>query len=314
MIDTVRYYQPRTYSYPLSLKSTVVAGSVFVAGFRVECVGWDTYLITHTQSKMRAKFCANALRFVEVSLSRVLFGHNGRLISCQREIGDSFEKIDGLLNMFSRIVSNRRTFRRVDLVWQFKADPAAFANAHMDCRHPMIHQPAINYKNNGLLWKGSRLKISMYDKLLRHTKKIGQVVRVEAQLRGKVLSRHLGNGSEVTALTFNQCYQNYRDIIQGFRPKPVPKVTNVIDLIAFAVAGYNINLWSYWSRRYKKCQSRNRARKQLLARKLTYFAVDWEKLLPATRPLWKVNIDCKTGRVTRTAVLLIAPRKRKFCP
>jgi hypothetical protein len=308
MIDTVRYYQPRTYSYPLSLKSTVVAGSVFVAGFRVECVGWDTYLITHTQSKMRAKFCANALRFVEVSLSRVLFGHNGRLISCQREIGDSFEKIDGLLNMFSRIISKRRTFRRVDLVWQFNADPA-----HMDCRHPMIHQPAINYKNNGLLWKGARLKISMYDKLLRHTKRIGKVVRVEAQLRGRVLFRHLGNGSEVAALTFNQCYQTYRNIVLQFSPKRVPKIANVIDLIAFTDARHSINLWPFWSRTYRNRQSRNRARAQLLARKLRYFDIDWPRLLSATGPRVKVGINVQTGAVTRT-VLLFNRRKsaRKF--
>src|SRR5204863_2048093 len=106
----------------------------------------------------------------------VFFGQNGRLISCQREIDASFAKIDDLLNMFSTIVNSRRTFRRVDLVWQFNADPAVFANAHRDCRHPMIHKPAIDYGNNGLSWNGSALEILMYDKLLKHTKRIGNVV------------------------------------------------------------------------------------------------------------------------------------------
>ena len=67
--------------------------------------------------------------------------------------------------------------------------------------------------------------------------------------------------------------------MQKFNVKLSPQITAVVDLIAFAVRTKKVNLWPYWKRTYRNRQSLNRARKQLLTRKLKYFRVKWSTLL-----------------------------------
>jgi hypothetical protein len=303
MIDTVRYFQSRAYSHPLPLKQAIVAGGAFLAGFQVKCVGWDTYAIIHEQSKLRAVFCANTLRIVEVSLPRLLFGHNGKLLSWQSDINAALLKADSLLDRFSLALHSGRVFKRVDLVWQFQGNSVDFVAAHSHCRHPMMHDTPIEYGDTGLEWRGSKLKIKMYDKLLEQTKRPGNVIRLEVELRGKRMKSLLANGAQVTSLNFGTCYLTYRSIVQKFSTKLVPKITDTIDLLAFVQQKYSMNLWPHWKRHYKNPQSRNRARKEFLARKLHYFQIDWAKLLPPNRPFWRVNTDPATHGAIKIALL-----------
>ena len=202
MIDTVRYKQFRRYSYPISLRDASVApGSI--PDFHVHRAGWAKYVVRHEKTCLRTVFCANEPVKIEVSLSRVLFGHNGCLISRQTDITNALKKVDELLDKVSQCANPQRTFKRVDLVWQFKGDPAVFAGAHSNCRHPMIHTPTADHGNNGLEWKGSQIKILMYDKLLKQNRRLGNVVRLEVQFRGRPLTKLLGKGSPVTDLDFH---------------------------------------------------------------------------------------------------------------
>ena len=156
-------------------------GTVHVEhSFRVLLCGmsaWkNTWSLTEALASKQSLWRVNFER-CEVSLPRVLFGHNGKLLSSQSDIGRALHKVYALLDLFTGPALSQREFTRVDLVWQFKGNPSDFALAHCDCLHPMIRRPAIDYRNNGLRWEGSHLNILMYDKLLQQKKMAGDVVR-----------------------------------------------------------------------------------------------------------------------------------------
>lgn len=311
MIDTVRYVESRTYSCPLSLRLATCGGRVFLPGFKVvPAAGLDSFLIIHKKTKLRAKFCAKILAWVEVSLPKVLFDNNGKLLSSQSDIRNAFRRVDGILNSFSTSGRSGRIFRRVDLVWQFSGEPVLYANAHRNCFHPMIRKPVVDYGNNGLAWKGSQVTIRMYDKLLEQTKKTGDVVRVEVQLRGKKLRQVLANDAPVAKLDFVTCYIRYKSIVQKFQPQSVPDVRDPIDLLAYAQTEHGVNLWHHWKAHYKNPQSRNRVRREYLARKLRYSEIDWDDVLPARRPLWKAETDLKNGSTYKIAIITGHPISR----
>lgn len=211
--------------------------------------------------------------------------------------------MDSILNLFSTVGNSERTFRRVDLVWQFAGDPALYANAHRNCLHPMIRKPVVDYGNNGLAWNGSQVTIRMYDKLLEQTKNTGNVIRVEVQLRGKKLRQVLANDAPVTKLDFATCYTRYRSIVQKFQPQPAPDVRDSIDLLAYAQAEHGLNLWNHWKAHYKNPQSKNRVRREYLARKLQYSEIDWEDALPAQWPFWKAETNPASGRTLKIAII-----------
>ncbi|MBA2269126.1 MAG: hypothetical protein H0W20_00815 [Chthoniobacterales bacterium] len=168
----------------------------------------------------------------------------------------------------------------------------------------MIHRPAIDYGNGGLEWRGST-RITMYDKVLKQTKRPGNVIRLEVELRGKKLAQLLNSGIPVTSLDFRVCYGAYRRIVQMFRPIASPQCRDTLDLIAFTAQRYSIDLWPHWKTVYKNRQSANRARRRLLGLKLSYYKIDWATLLPNSRP--RVRIDVAKGKVTKTLLLTICP-------
>jgi hypothetical protein len=299
MIDTVRFYQHRIYAYSVDLE-TVVRNRMTIPGFKVKGVDVDRFLVKHLETGLRVVFWSNQLQWVEVSLPRVLFGHNGQLLGWQSSIDAALLEVDAILNRISALVSASRLFRRVDLVWQFRDDPAKFYSAHQCCHHPMIHSPPVDYGNNGLSWRGSGLIISIYDKVLRETRKAGNIVRVELQLRSARLARILGRGQTVTRLKFTECYKAYRSIVRRFKPKMVIRDMrrDPLYLIAFAASKDRKYYWPLWARTFKSQQSRNRALRRLLAIKLKFSRVSWSELLPKKHPIWGAKFDAGSKRTT----------------
>lgn len=176
----------------------------------------------------------------------------------------------------------------------------------------MIQRLPIDYGNNGLEWRGWRMNILMYDKILRETRKPGNIMRAEIQLSRERLIKELGSGQSVTVLKFNRCYRIFRGLIKKFnsvRTKKygvmpskkystilVPRISNVIELIAFAEKRRGIDLWPHFAINYKNQQSRNRKLKELRACKLKYFRLDWSKLLPKSGPRWRAEFDATNGK------------------
>lgn len=314
VIDTITVHQSRILlSTGSSIRSAFAQSPVVVCnGFEVRCVGVDRYRFWNRNSGIVAYFAQGLLRYAQASLPRVLFGNNGSVIAWQHEIDEALATLNKALDLISRRVSKGEVFTRVDLVWQFDVQPSEFHRALLYVRHPLIRQNPIDYGNKGLEWRsrsrGAGCKIVGYDKLLKDTKTPGNVTRLEVQLRGSRLKQLVGSGASVTRLDFAQCYQAYRTIIQKFRPKPVPKIAAVVDLIAYANT-LGVDLWPHWSQHYRNSRSLNRARRQFAARKLTYSCLNWDALLPNRYPRLKIDIDSR-GDVVRT--LLIRARARRI--
>lgn len=250
----------------------------------------------HRSTGLRATGDENEIKWIEVSLPRLLFGHNGRLITSQKEIDLAMRMVSRLLKEIGVQQTALRYFTRVDLVWQFQGDPAAFIAAHRNCKHRSIRKEAGSFDNNSLFWQGSQMRVSMYDKVLEQTAKRGDVVRVEVQLRGKRLKSELSDDeySNVTGLSFHDCYQAYRRILLGFRPAGLPKVGTVAELLALADRhGWTANgvrAFDLWARG-KSAKQISRVRQQMDALRPEVHQIDWNKLLPVNSPPPIVEAD-----------------------
>ena len=239
----------------------------------------------HRPTGLRATGDEHEIRWIEVSLPRLLFGHNGSLITSQEHIDQAMRALSGLLRQIGTQLTALRYFTRVDLVWQFSGDPAAFIAAHRSCKHRSIRKEAGSFNNNSLFWQGSDMRVSMYDKALEQTGQKGDVVRVEVQLRGKRLKRELRDDeySNVTGLDFYDCYQAYRRILLGFNPPSLPKIGSVAELLALAErhdwTADGVTPFDLWARG-KSAKQITRVRKQMAALRPEVHDIDWEALLP----------------------------------
>jgi hypothetical protein len=209
MIDTVRFSQtwklrpdiPQTWKSTTHTYDHVDETQTQVARRR--------WLLTHESTGLRAVGSGNTIEYVECSLPRLLHGTNGMLLRDQLEIDLALQKLDLLLDEIGDPLDNTRSFSRVDLVWQFRGDPGLLINAHRNCRHKNIRADPLCSERGSLTWAGSQVRIRFYDKLRQMTKKPGDVIRVEVQLRGSLLRERFGSD-------FDECYKVYRQVLLGF--------------------------------------------------------------------------------------------------
>jgi hypothetical protein len=137
------------------------------------------------------------------------------------------------------------------------------------------------------------MRISLYDKTREQLGHNGNVVRVEVQLKGKLLKELLGNGERVTKLDIATCYQAYRSILLGFVPSPVAKVGTIAELLAIGererwsssgVPAFNIYTHNRSPRQVI------RIRRDMAAYRPSVFNIDWTQLLPADGPPMPVEV------------------------
>lgn len=102
---------------------------------------------------------------VEVSLSRLLFGDNARLITSQPQLDRALRQAHALVSQVAgqpKIKFAGQTapysgisFKRVDLCWQIKGRMHDFILAHRDMKHPEIHSLPEIYGQETIRWAGS---------------------------------------------------------------------------------------------------------------------------------------------------------------
>jgi hypothetical protein len=193
-------------------------------------------------------------------------------------------RLSRLLKQIGTQLTALRYFTRVDLVWQFRGDPAAFIMAHRNCRHRSIRKEAGSFNNNSLFWQGAEMRVSMYDKVLEQTRKPGDVVRVEVQLRGTRLKNALGDGEKVPGLDLALCYSAYREILLGFAPATLPKIGSVAELLALAErhnwTADGVRAFDLWAHQ-KSARQVARVRQQMAALRPEIHQIDWAALLPS---------------------------------
>jgi hypothetical protein len=162
------------------------------------------------------------VRWVEVSLARLFFGHNGQVLANQDEIDAALERLETRLNPLVP-VPDLRTCRlsRSDLAWNFDIQARALIRAHSAVRVPGIRSGATLHRDGqGVSWWGSRsrVKITLYDKAReRHVP--GSVLRAEVSLAGSELHRHF---PDQTWYRFEHQYQVFREILVTIPPIPKP--------------------------------------------------------------------------------------------
>jgi len=236
------------------------------------------------------------------SLPRLLHGDNGNLIKNQTELDAALDRLKQKAGELGTSCTPDSHFTRVDLVWQFRGDPAQYVQAHRNCRHARIRSDVIRYEQRSLALKGSELRISIYDKTLERFKRHGNIVRVEAQLRGRLLKEQLGDGDPVQTLDFDKCYQAFRRIMLGFIPPGIPQASGIAQLLAIGereqwesggVAAFDLYTKGMSERHIRRLKS------DMALVRPAVFQIDWSQLLPANGPPAPVELDNEKASLNR---------------
>ena len=289
MIDTISFRQEHITGDPIETKHIPGWRSSLQENKDVDQNGKTYERLTGRFNDRTTKIKLTGIgpvKRVEASLPRILFGTNERLIASQAEITAGLEQIAKVTSVFGSPTSYRE-YTRVDLVWHFPGTIRTFISSHRNCRHRRIRSSDCVYDDQSIQWgaKKSEVKIRMYDKRRKELQKLGGVVRVEVQLRGKALIDYLGNGRRVERLTFEQCYAAYRRVLLDFHQEPTPLGTKWHLPVVFATAaqqGWLVNgeqLFDYWARG-KNPTTVRRMGKKVASLRPQFFDIDWEKLLP----------------------------------
>ena len=162
------------------------------------------------------------LEKAEFSLPKLLFGHNGRLLTSQTEIDDSLDKCAGILSTIARVPDvTEWDVRRVDMAWNFDRPALPLIMAHAPLRVPgILHGATLHNGEEGVSWRGgkSHKMITLYDKA-RQMHVPGSVLRAEVSLRAEQLLRYLPGESWHS---FKLLYIIYRALLLTIPPIQAP--------------------------------------------------------------------------------------------
>ena len=133
----------------------------------------------------------------EAELPKLLYGHNGHLLTSQADIEASVTRLREVL--FQVVKFESWTLKVVDLVWQFQTRPADVILAYQWIRFPGVRNDPSLHGCKEIHWTGarSRWELKFYDK--------GKgVLRVELRLAGAQLRKRIDDDAP---LTFAELYQ-----------------------------------------------------------------------------------------------------------
>jgi hypothetical protein len=181
------------------------------------------------------KVCADAsgesLEKAEFSLPKLLFGHNGRVLSSQREIDAALEHASHLLSEIATVPDVIDwDARRVDMAWNYAMSALPLILAHASLRVPgILHGATLHRAGEGVSWRGgkSHKMVTLYDKA-RRMRVAGSVLRAEVSLRSGQILRHLP-GAEWRS--FDSLYRVYRSLLSG-----IPAISRPLEAASFLQA------------------------------------------------------------------------------
>ena len=291
MIDTIRIETNRLFhlDIPDSLPDNWSSSDNISEGVNQDGRTWKSrkLMLTERETGVRVSGTRFSARHIEVSLPRLLFGHNSRLIHTQHQLHEALDKLNDLVGevCFQADDEAHDHFSRADLVWQIRGDMAVFLAAHKNCRHRSIRKDMGHYQGQGFYFQGQQLRVRFYDKRLKQSGQAGDVIRVEVQLRGDRL-REAFSGFEwrkLTTLSLWRCYEVYREIMCGFCPNPLPRVSTMAEILALADregwTSNSIPLFDIVTARQSK-RNVSRLRKQMALLRPAIHEIHWETLLP----------------------------------
>jgi hypothetical protein len=176
--------------------------------------------------------------FVEVSLPRLLFGSNARLITRQHQIDAALKLADQLTAQVAAPRHAAKEFTRVDFAWQVLGNIEDYIFALYGFPYPQIRKGPTIYHRETIEWRSKDLSIVIYDKKRERNKsrgKNGRIVRIEVQLKGKKLQQAFAQPF-LTRLDFARCYRVFRKFVLQLEPIAVPCVSKRSDVYQQAIA------------------------------------------------------------------------------
>ncbi len=173
-------------------------------------------------SPVRISVNENRLVWVEVSLPKLLHGHNGRTLENQDQLTTVLKNMSTDLNTIAATpeIAAWQVWR-ADIAWNFNLIAAPLILAHAALRVPGIRRGADLFDGGqGVSWRDakSRFMVKLYDKA-RKMHIPGSILRAEISLRGRQLARHLDAGE---IQNFTTIYRVYRSIMASLPPIQKP--------------------------------------------------------------------------------------------
>lgn len=214
MIDTVRMAVVGKWAKPDRLPGGwSTRESVIVEQDGEERREVASRFLTHQGTGCRVWGGGEGPSWVEASLPRQVFEHNGRLIASQEVLDASVKALHERVGQVVEDLSARQ-ITRLDTVWQFKGDPSQWVGALGASRWKGTRSEPRIFFGESVEWVGSTQVMRVYDKLFEATgRKGGDVVRVEHQAKSKLLNRSgmgLMGFANVERLNFANLYRWYR--------------------------------------------------------------------------------------------------------
>ena len=240
------------------------------------------------------------LQYIECcSLPRLLWEHNGRLISNQAELDEALTKLWQEANTVAEmpLISTWKPMR-LDLVWQFEGLLAGrVIDALSAFRFPGVRKPPLHQAEHGVSWRGagSRFVVTAYDK----TRKMliqGDVLRIEVRLCGNEIRRLRGRDWQ----SFDGLWAAYREIVLQLPNVPVanqsagwPEAVG-----QFVPAEYHEIVLTALKQKSNRTRRENRRRMRISAAAIRH-QLCWANLLPVNNPPPPVAVEPKRRRSQR---------------
>ena len=204
MIDTIRF-QTQAFLRPwLGTSANLLEGWI-KHRFTKEFTHWtsESIVLECAKPDLRLHCTGQSVMTVSANLPKLLYGHNGRLIACEKEFQLAMQWLhwilaqlmtpapgnDGVIPGWTQSTVGCH-FTRIDLVWQFP-DSIGILPAFESVSHPRIRKYPTCFGGETVELNGSFLKLIAYDKnrQMRLGKlKLPTTHRLEFSLKGKALS------------------------------------------------------------------------------------------------------------------------------
>lgn len=242
---------------------------------------FSSTLYQHEETGLRIGGSAQCPRWAEISLPKLIHGSNGILLK-ESECDRSARLLRGLIEQSVNAPEYLEP-ARIDLVGQFAGDLREWNSALRRVPHNKVRRAGLEFFDSGLVWPGKYLHARLYDKGLEQSGKPSNVVRLEFQTRSGVIPQ--GVVSAGLKINYGTGYKSYRRFCTGFAPRTVPKVTKVVELLAWCescdfkfegLTPAEVYFASFSIRQQR------RLRRALAEVRLRYFKIDWEKLVPSS--------------------------------
>jgi hypothetical protein len=222
----------------------------------------------------------------EAELPKLLWKHNGRLLTNQAELDAGVARFRAVLSQQVEFASWRLVL--IDLVWQFQARTADIILAHQWQRFPGVRKlPSLLYGGNEISWRGSRLALKFYDKA-------EGVLRVELRLAGAQLRKRIDADAP---LNFVELYGVFRAEALKLSPIQLPearKHSTAEIIAALPLEFQNVAILAYQPGRTARAVSG--FKRDVSIARVQRVGWNLRELLPAENPPPPVNCEPRNRR------------------